>query len=64
MIAAAIWCHSVGAPWWFWLLLGGAGLFLGVVGAFGRREYMEREIKKLKEEAPVRVVDAILNALI
>lgn len=56
-------CCRGGAPLWFWALAGGCAMAIMLAGAFGRKAYLERELQKLAEDAPRRILDAITNAL-
>lgn len=52
-----------GALWWFWAPCGLAGVAVLILGAVGRKSYLDRELQKLAREGPTRVLDAVLNAL-
>jgi hypothetical protein len=52
-----------GAPLWFWALAAGCAVGIILLGTFGRKTYLDRELKKLTEDAPRRMLDAISNAL-
>ncbi len=61
--AFAVVCSRGGAPLWFWASAAAGALAIILAGAFGRRVYLERELQKLTEDAPRRILDAISNAL-
>src|SRR5512133_2560333 len=56
-------CYRGGAPAWFWVAAGAAAAAVILIGVFGRKAYLDRELSKLKEDAPSRILDAIGNAL-
>jgi hypothetical protein len=57
-------CYRGGAPVWIWVAFALCSLVLVLCGAFGRKAYLDRELQKLRDEGPTRVLDAIVNALI
>lgn len=64
LIAAfAFVCYRGGAPVWFWVALAVCSTIVILCGAFGRKAYLDRELQKMKDEGPTRVLDAIINAL-
>ena len=56
-------CYRGGAPLWFLAAAAAGALAIILAGAFGRKVYLERELQKLTEDAPRRILDAISNAL-
>ena len=61
--AFAVVCYHGGAPLWFWAIAAGCALAIILAGALGRKAYLERELHKLTEDAPRRILDTISNAL-
>jgi hypothetical protein len=61
--AFAVACYRGGAPLWFWGTAAAGALTIILAGAIGRKAYLERELQKLTEDAPRRILDAISNAL-
>jgi hypothetical protein len=54
-------CHSSGGPWWVTAGFALTGLWLVGFGAFGRKELLERELKKM---TPGRVADSVLSNIL
>jgi hypothetical protein len=52
------------APMWVWGMFAIFSAFSVLCGAFGRKAYLDRELKKLKDAGPTAVLDAIISALI
>jgi len=61
--AFALVCYRGGAPLWFWGSAVAGAMAIILAGAFGRKAYVERELQKLTQDAPRRILDAISNAL-
>lgn len=61
--AFAFVCYREGAPLWFWATATACALTVILAGVFGRKASLERELQKLAEDAPRRILDAISNAL-
>jgi fatty acid desaturase len=61
--AFAVVCYRGGAPWWIWVPFGLASVTVVLCGVFGRKAYIDRELQKLSEEWPRRILDAISNAI-
>ena len=64
IIAFAVLCYLMDAPWWIWIPFGLGGTAVVVIGTVGKKAYLARELGKLHDEGPTRVADAILNALL
>jgi hypothetical protein len=62
--ALSLICYLKEAPVWIWAAFGLASAIIVLCGAFGRKAYLVRELKKLKDEAPSAILDAIVNGLI
>lgn len=58
-VAAA--CYSTGGPWWVTALFALSGLCLIGFGVLGRKELLERELKKV---TPGRVADSVLSSIL
>jgi hypothetical protein len=56
-------CYRGGAPIWIWTSFGLGSLAIILCGALGRKAYLDRELQKLKDDGPTRILDAISNAL-
>lgn len=56
-------CFRGGAPWWIWVPFGLGSAFIVLCGAFGKKAYIDRELKKMSDDGPRRILDAISNAL-
>ena len=56
-------CYRGGAPVWFWAVAAACSSAIILVGIVGRKAYLDRELQKLTEDGPVRILDAIINAL-
>jgi hypothetical protein len=61
--ALAYTCYRGGAPWWIWVPFGLGSIFIILCGLLGRKAYIDRELQKLTEDGPTRLLDAISNAL-
>ena len=62
-LAFSFLCFRHGAPWWIWTAFALCSTIVVFCGAFGRKAYLDRELQKMKDEGPTRVLDAIINAL-
>jgi fatty acid desaturase len=60
-VGIAVICHSSGGPWWITALFALAGLWQVGLGVFGRKELLERELKKV---TPGRVADSVLSNIL
>lgn len=58
-----LFCYLKGAPVWIWVPFALGSVALVVLGAFGKKAYLNRELQKLGEEGPTRILDTISNAL-
>ena len=56
-------CYRGGAPIWIWTSFGVCSLAIVLRGVLGRKAYLDRELQKLKDDGPTRILDAISNAL-
>lgn len=54
-------CQLTDGPWWITSVFGFAGIVLICFGAFGRKELLERELKKV---TPGRVADTVLSSIL
>jgi hypothetical protein len=61
--AFAFVCFRGGAPWWIWVPFTLGSVFIVLCGTFGKKAYIERELKKMSDDGPSRILDAIINAL-
>lgn len=57
-------CYWGGAPWWIWAPFGLGAVVIVLCGLLGRKAYIDRELQKLSEDMPTRILDAIINALL
>lgn len=57
-------CLSAEAPWWLWVPFGIGGVAVVVLGLVGKKEYLDRELQKMREEGPTSIADAVLTALL
>lgn len=56
-------CYRGGAPMWVWVGFGLCSVVVVLCGVFGRKAYLDRELEKMTDEGPRRILDAISNAL-
>ena len=56
-------CFRGGAPWWIWVPFALGSVFIVLCGAFGKKAYIDHELKKMSDDGPSRILDAISNAL-
>lgn len=56
-------CFRLDSPWWLWAAFALGAVIIVCCGAFGRKAYLDREIQKMKDAGPTRVLDAIINAM-
>ena len=61
--AFSLLCFRLGAPVWIWAAFALCSAIITLCGAFGRKEYLDRELQKIKDEGPSRLLDAIINGL-
>jgi hypothetical protein len=54
-------CHDEGAPWWGTTLFALPGLVFVGFGVFGRKELLERELKRV---TPGKAADAVLTGIL
>lgn len=54
-------CYSRGGPWWVTVLFALSGLCLIGFGVLGRKELLDRELKKM---SPGRVADSVLTNIL
>jgi hypothetical protein len=59
----ALVCYRGGAPWWIWGPFGLGSIIVILCGAFGRKAYIDRELRKMSDDLPRKILDAISNAL-
>jgi len=57
-------CYRLGAPVWIWAAFSLCSGIIVLCGAFGRKAYLDRELKKMGGEGPTRILDAIINGLL
>ena len=60
----ALWSYQSDARIWVLILFGVCSLGIAICGAFGRKSYIDRELKKLADDGPTQVLDAIINGLV
>ncbi len=56
-------CYRGGAPVWFWVVVAACAAAVVLLGVFGRKAYLDRELRKFADDGPVRILDAIINGL-
>jgi len=59
----ALMCYRGGAPWWIWVPFGLGSVMVIFCGAFGRKAYIDRELQKMSDDWPRKILDAISSAL-
>ena len=59
-----LWCYWHHAPVWIVVLFAAGSVFTILCGAFGRKTYLDRELKKFADDGSTRILDAIINGAI
>jgi hypothetical protein len=57
-------CYRFGAPEWLWAAFSLCAIIILLCGAFGRKSYLDRELQKLADDGPTRILDAIINGML
>lgn len=61
--ALALACYLHATPVWIWMSTGLVAIYVAVAGALGSRSCLDAELRKLQDDAPTTVLNAISNAL-